>query len=549
LVARFSEPRFASPSLLLAVTDTPPNPPLFAPWASSWRSVIILVAAVSLLRILYLAFFCPYTLLEDEAHYWDWSRHLAWAYYSKPPGVAILIAASTSIFGNTEFAVRLPAVVCSAAMSLALAALARDGSGDRRAGFFAAALVQLIPLFQSTSLLLTIDMPYAACWALASWAAWRAFTTPAPRWILLAGLAAALGLVFKHTMLLWLPGLLSFAFLHRPFLGRALLIATLSLFGLLPNLIWNAQRDWPTLRHLMGHLGLAGGDVPTAPSSSSYSPLWTLEFLATQIALVGPALALMLFAFRPAADRPIARRFLILTGLPIILFYLAITLVTEPEGNWAFAGYTTLAALAAWGLVLGMDDFTARRRDWLALPVPRPKAGLLRRSPETATQVFWHATLALGLLTALAILRLDLLARIPVVGPSVPLSRLIDADTIAAHVHRLADDLQRRTGKPPLIISQFYGRASQLAFYLPGQPVVHCSSSRMNGRKSQFDLWSHTDLDDPALAGRPAVLLGDADQDWSWGFTTVERVGRLEGDRKRNREAFLGLEYTPKLAP
>lgn len=531
------------------MTDTNPHH-LFAPWASSWRSVLLLVAAVSLLRILYLAFFCPYTLLEDEAHYWDWSRHLAWAYYSKPPGVALLIAASTSIFGNTEFGVRLPAVLGSAVLSLALAALARDASGDRRAGFFAAALVQLIPLFQSTSLLLTIDMPYAACWALASWAAWRACSTPAPRWVFVAGLAAALGLVFKHTMLLWLPGLLTFAFLHRPFLGRALTIAAFSLFGLLPNLIWNSQRDWPTFRHLMGHLGLAGGDVPTSPSDSTpYSPLWTLEFLATQLALVGPALALMLLAWRFTAHRHSARRFLVLTGLPIILFYLAITLVTEPEGNWAFAGYTTLAALAAWGLVLGMDDFTARRRDWLALPKPRPKVGLLRRSPETPTQVAWHATLALGLLAALAILRLDLLARIPLIGPRIPLSRLLDADTMAAHVHRLADDLQRRTGKPPLIISQFYGRASQLSFYLPGHPVVHCSGSRMNGRKSQFDLWPHTDLADPALAGRPAVLLGDADQDWSWGFAAVERAGRLQGDRKRNREAFLGLEYTPPPDP
>jgi hypothetical protein len=533
------------------VTDTTPHPPLFAPWAASWRSTVLLVCAVSLLRILYLAFFCPYTLLEDEAHYWDWSRHLDWAYYSKPPGVALLIASSTSIFGHTEFAVRLPAVLCSAALALALAALARGASGDRRAGFFAAALVQLIPLFQSTSLLMTIDMPYAACWAVASWAAWRAFATPAPRWILLAGLAAATGLVFKHTMLLWLPGLLVFAFLHSTFRRPALLIALLCLLGLLPNLIWNAQRDWPTFRHLLGHLGMAGGDVPTpvTPSKSAgYSPFWTLEFFATQIALVGPAMALMLLAWRHASDQPLARRFLVLTGLPIILFYLAITFVTEPEGNWAFAGYTTLTALAAWGLVKGMDDYCARRNAWLRLSAPRPKAGFLRQSPETKAQVAWHATLFVGLVAAFGILRLDLLARLPVVGPRVPLSRLMDADTMANHVQRLADDLEHRTGKLPLIISQFYGRASQLGFYLPGRHVVYCSGSRMNGRKSQFDLWPHTDLANPALAGRPAVLLGDADQDWSWGFTAVERLGKLEGDRKRNREVFLGLEYTPPVS-
>jgi hypothetical protein len=67
----------------------------------------------------------------------------------------------------------------------------------------------------------------------------------------------------------------------------------------------------------------------------------------------------------------------------------------------------------------------------------------------------------------------------------------------------------------------------------------------MGGRKSQYDLWPHTDLSNPALAGRSAVLLGDADQDWSWGFTSVTPRGKLDGDRKRNREAFTALEYTP----
>jgi hypothetical protein len=34
-------------------------------------------------HLVYLAVNCPLDLSPDEAHYWQWSRHLAWSYYSK----------------------------------------------------------------------------------------------------------------------------------------------------------------------------------------------------------------------------------------------------------------------------------------------------------------------------------------------------------------------------------------------------------------------------------------------------------------------------------
>src|SRR5205809_665616 len=79
---------------------------------------LILLAAV--LRFLYLALDCRLDLSPDEAHYWDWSRHLDWSYYSKGPLVAWLIWLSRELFGPTSvaltgsemLAVRLPAVVC-----------------------------------------------------------------------------------------------------------------------------------------------------------------------------------------------------------------------------------------------------------------------------------------------------------------------------------------------------------------------------------------------------------------------------------------------------
>src|ERR1043165_3972545 len=79
----------------------------------------LLIFGAATLRLAYLAYDCPLELAPDEAHYWDWSRHLDWSYYSKGPLVAWVIRASCEMFGSLSirltgsemFAVRLPAVL------------------------------------------------------------------------------------------------------------------------------------------------------------------------------------------------------------------------------------------------------------------------------------------------------------------------------------------------------------------------------------------------------------------------------------------------------
>src|SRR5687768_109852 len=83
-----------------------------------------LVVASAVLHLLYLTCDCPLGLAPDEAHYWHWSRHLDWSYYSKGPLVAWLIRGSCEVFGTTMPAVRLPAVLCHAALLAGWYALA-----------------------------------------------------------------------------------------------------------------------------------------------------------------------------------------------------------------------------------------------------------------------------------------------------------------------------------------------------------------------------------------------------------------------------------------
>src|SRR5437660_8913207 len=100
----------------------------------------LLIVAAAVLRLLYLAFDCPLDLAPDEAHYWDWSRHLDWSYYSKGPLVAWLIRLSCSLFGpwsveltgSEMLAVRLPAVLCGSLLLLSLYALTVQVFGSDR---------------------------------------------------------------------------------------------------------------------------------------------------------------------------------------------------------------------------------------------------------------------------------------------------------------------------------------------------------------------------------------------------------------------------------
>ena len=79
----------------------------------------LLIALVVALRIA-VVIIAPPEIGPDEAQYWRWSEKLDFGYYSKPPLIAWVIAASTAVFGDGEWAIRFFARVrhCSAAFFL-----------------------------------------------------------------------------------------------------------------------------------------------------------------------------------------------------------------------------------------------------------------------------------------------------------------------------------------------------------------------------------------------------------------------------------------------
>src|SRR5689334_12539174 len=94
------------------------------------RAVWIFVIALTVIR---LAMVATKDLEFDEAHYWLWSGRLAPAYFTKGPGIALVIRAGTAIFGQNEFGVRFFSPIFAAATSLLLFYFGRRLFGERAA--------------------------------------------------------------------------------------------------------------------------------------------------------------------------------------------------------------------------------------------------------------------------------------------------------------------------------------------------------------------------------------------------------------------------------
>lgn len=527
-------------------------------------SVLWLVVLATIARLLYLALLCPFPLVEDEAQYWVWSTRPDWSYYSKGPGIAWSIWLSVRLTewwaGLSEFGVRWFAPLYGAVTALAAAGLAVDLSRDRRAGFYAASVVMLLPMTQVLgSFVMTIDSPFVACWALGLWAGWRCLdpdgTRARWRWGVL-GVALALGFVFKYTMVLLLP-LLLIAAIAMPrrarigFAGPSLALG-IALLGLLPVALWNAQHEWVALRHLMGHLKLPGGDVSLARPEATglrepYSVLWTLEYLGVQAALFGPSVVLVWIGARhlaAAAATRAAGRFGVVSTLFLLVLYGVVSFWTPVEANWALAATVGGSVLAGVAAGPGMAVWHRRVAIWKArVPASRRREGLLVRRPESVTQVAWHASVGYGVLLIGLVLAVPILASVDALRTRFATHRILGVETYIARLHQLAREHKERTGAEPLLISYHYGIAAQMTFYLPNHPMVRVAGSRLGVRRTQWDLWPDLDLADPSLVGRDALLVGGSDRQWSAWFDRVQDLGVLPEDPRRSRWTYVGERF------
>lgn len=288
----------------------------------------------------------PLGLHPDEAQYWTWSRQFDWGYFSKPPLIAWVIAATTAVFGNDPWAVRLAAPFAHTGAAFALFALGRRMYGDA-AGVAAGLGWLLIPGVWLSSALISTDALLLPLWSLALFAVWRWSETRTIQWALLAGFAIGLGTLAKYAML-YFPACLALAAALVPEIRRVAFsrqgvgaIATASAI-VLPNLAWNASHRFETIAH-------------TAANADWQGDLFNIDqlgaFLGDQLAIAGLFAIGLVWLVAEFAQRKQSfdarARFLIAFIAPPLIVIVAQALISRAHGNWAATAYPAAVVLVA----------------------------------------------------------------------------------------------------------------------------------------------------------------------------------------------------------
>ena len=313
---------------------------------TSWKIVAGVLAALTLFRLVVGAYV---PLVPDDAYTWLWSLGPSWGYYTHPPMIAWWVWASTKLFGDTVFAVRLPSVLSVLVTSLAVIATARELFGRGKLGLRAALWFNAMLLVGVGAIFASPDEPSVVFWALATWALAALRRTGNPKLWLLVGLLAGLGGLSKYTdfflgigIVLWLVvDRDARRWLLNPWLWAGGAVAFLVF---LPNLLWNADNGWLTFTKQFGRIdsgGLALGNVP--------------DFIGGFFGLLNPLVAIfaaigVVRAFRPGKESDGAR-FLVLLGAPLIVYMCVHSLHARVEGNWLAPLYPSVAILAVFGAV------------------------------------------------------------------------------------------------------------------------------------------------------------------------------------------------------
>ena len=135
---------------------------------SSRAAAAAISLAITVVRIAVLGV-SDLNLHGDEAQYWSWSRDLAFGYVSKPPMIAWIIAATTSVCGDGEWCVRLAAPLIHAATSGMIFLLGKELASER-VGFWASVTYATLPAVSYSSGIISTDVPLLFFWSVALYA-------------------------------------------------------------------------------------------------------------------------------------------------------------------------------------------------------------------------------------------------------------------------------------------------------------------------------------------------------------------------------------------
>jgi 4-amino-4-deoxy-L-arabinose transferase-like glycosyltransferase len=493
---------------------------------AGWLGLCACAASIALLAMQALAA-GRLELTFDEAYYTLWSRSLSFGYLDHPPMVALLIRASTSLFGASEFGVRALSLFVVGVMPALIAFIAWRLFDSAEKAALAALMWIAMPLVSIGAVFVAPDAPLVVFWTLGLAALVELWRTGETRWLTALGVALGLALQSKFTAIFFAAGVV-FALFATPSLRRWLvspalftgLAVALAIFA--PFVIWNAGHGWATFAKQLGRVG-----------PSEFTPYYLAEFIVAQIGLINPlviaplVLALAAIPWRASilpGSRDEARRILACTIAPAAVYFLLHSLHDRVQGNWLAPLYPAFAILTA---------------DWIA---EFRQTGVTGFATGIAKATPWAAPI--GLVLAALTFAEALTGAIPL-GPGNPLARLEGFRGLARDL-----DAKAHADNAAYVLTQGYALTSLMTYYGNAALPVVQPEQRMR--------WIFEPEPLETLFGAPGLALGEPGRHFDlimkMRFRQVEPAGVLQ--RRQAGGTFEAYElyrvadpYEPVLDP
>jgi len=191
-----------------------------------------------------------YGYFRDELYYAACGQHLAWGYVDQAPLVAVVARLSRMLFGDSLRSLRFFPALSSGAKILLTGWIVRELGGRRYAQVLAGTAMLLCPIYLTMDNFLSMNAFEPVLWMLCVAIALRIIRTGQQHLWLLFGLVAGIGILNKHSTLLFgfgfflaLVATRQRRLLQNVWIWAGALIAV-ALF--LPNMLWEIHNHWPT---------------------------------------------------------------------------------------------------------------------------------------------------------------------------------------------------------------------------------------------------------------------------------------------------------------
>lgn len=222
---------------------------------------------------------------RDELYFLAAGHHLALGYVDQPLLAPLVARVESIVFANSLVGMRVVPALLLGVMVLMAASMARLLGGGPVASRLAALATALCSEYVGTAHLLTTTIFDFAAWAGVLWCCCHVLSGDSPRWLLLAGLFAGIGLEAKWNLGFLAAGLfmgLLVTGAARPVVANRWAIGGLALAAMLawPDVVWQAMHGWPnfsvfrSLNQSAGHNRAVYVPAQVIYTGLAATPLW-----------------------------------------------------------------------------------------------------------------------------------------------------------------------------------------------------------------------------------------------------------------------------------